>query len=422
MAAKPQSKRPEPKIPGPRPLPLHLAISSGVWMSSLGALAFLRSGSLPWRENLREQAQALVHGLESANPDAFVAAVEAEARRRLGAFAEGIRRYNSAETAERARENRFGDAADVWRQGTTRVLDYGVTDTRARRGRPVLVVPSLINRASVLDLMPDHSLLRALARAGLRPFLVDWDAPGEEERDFSLSDYIAGRLAGALDAVTELTGGPVAVVGYCMGGNLVLPVPLFAPDKVSALVLLATPWDFDAMAEVPVRMLKATRARFESLIDAEGRLPVDVLQAMFASLDPYLAVRKFTRFSTLDSGGAAARHFVALEDWLNDGVPLVGPVARECLFDWYGRNTPGRGLWRVAGDIVEPRRIKCPTLVVVPEQDTIVPPESALPLARLIPGAETAVQPAGHIGMVAGRNGPARLYPLLADWLGRNPA
>ena len=37
------------------------------------------------------------------------------------------------------------------------------------------------------------------------------------------------------------------------------------------------------------------------------------------------------------------------EDWLNDGVPLAAPVARECIGGWYGANAPARGAWRVAG-------------------------------------------------------------------------
>src|SRR3546814_5935604 len=38
---------------------------------------------------------------------------------------------------------------------------------------PVLVVPSLINRAYVLDLTAERSLLRWLAAHGLRPLLLD---------------------------------------------------------------------------------------------------------------------------------------------------------------------------------------------------------------------------------------------------------
>lgn len=405
------------RIPGPRPLPLHLAISNSVWLSSQAALPTLNNGSLPWRADCREAGTSLSRALENVNPEDFAVAVEAEARRRLGAFAEGIARYNAFPRPDGCVHGRPADAPEVWRQGTTCVYDYGGVDPAAAAGAPVLVVPSLINRANILDLLPERSLLRAMASAGLRPFLVDWDSPGESENAFSLTDYIAGRLAGALDAVANMSGGPVAVVGYCMGGNLALPLPLFAPDKVSALALLATPWDFAAMEAAPVRLLEANRPRFEAVIDAYGGLPVDVLQAMFSSLDPFLAVNKFTRFAGLDPESDEARHFVALEDWLNDGVRLTAPVARECLFDWYRRNTPGRGLWRVAGDPVLPARIACPALVVVPELDTIVPPASARPLGDALQNAETVRQRAGHIGMVAGGNGPRRLYPLLIDWL-----
>lgn len=403
--------------PGPRPLPLHLAISSNVWMTSLAALPFLNSDSPPWNPAHREAGRRLARALENASPDAFARAVEREARRRLSAFADGVTRYNAYPRGDGPAHGRAGDAPEIWRQGTTRVYDYGATHPAGAAGAPVLVVPSLINRANVLDLSPERSLLRALAASGLRPFLVDWDAPGEREHAFTLTDYIAGRLAGALDAVADASGGPVAVVGYCMGGNLALPLPLFAPDKVSALALLATPWDFDAMEAAPVRMLQADRVRFDALIDTCAGLPVDVLQAMFVGLDPFLAVTKFSRFAALDPASDEARHFVALEDWLNDGVQLVAGVARECLFDWYGRNTPGRGLWRVAGDPVRPRDVACPALVVVPEMDTIVPPASARPLGEAMARADVVGQRAGHIGMVAGRNGPRRLYPLLAEWL-----
>ena len=91
-------------------------------------------------------------------------------------------------------------------------------------------------------------------------------------------------------------------------------------------------------------------------------------------LDPLLALRKFTRFAALAEGSAAARGFVALEDWLNDGVPLALPVARECLGGWYGENAPGRGAGAVAGTAGPAGARRVPGLVVVPAQDRIVPP------------------------------------------------
>ena len=73
----------------------------------------------------------------------------------------------------------MSDPPELWREGTTRVLDYG---DPARGGVPLLVVPSLINRAYILDLSARSSLLRWLADQGFRPFLVDWGRPGIDER------------------------------------------------------------------------------------------------------------------------------------------------------------------------------------------------------------------------------------------------
>ena len=62
-----------------------------------------------------------------------------------------------------------------------------------------------------------------------------------------------------------------------------------------------------------------------------GEMPVDALQGLFASIDPMQTARKFLNFALLDPQNPKASVFVALEDWLNDGVPLAGPVAQECL-------------------------------------------------------------------------------------------
>ena len=85
------------------------------------------------------------------------------------------------------------------------------------------------------------------------------------------------------------------------------------------------------------------------------RSPVDPIQTLFWRLDPLLVERKFVRFAGLDPASRAARGFVALEDWLNDGVPLARKVARECARDWYGDNLPARGEWRVDGAPVLPQ-------------------------------------------------------------------
>ncbi len=308
------------------------------------------------------------------------------------------------------------DPPSLWQEGSTRLLDYGPPD-----GMPALVVPSLVNRAYVLDLLPDHSMLRFLAGHGVRPLLLDWGFPGDIERGFSLSDYIAGRLERALGFVVGQSGGAkVALIGYCMGGLMAVAAAERRPDWVSRLALLATPWDFWAADAHQARDLAALLPALEPALLAGGALPVDALQILFSLLDPGSVGAKYRDFGRQDQTSKRARMFVAMEDWLNDGIPLAASVARETLAGWYGANTPAAGTWRVLGLPVMPARLRMPTFVAAPGRDRIVPPESARALAGAIEGAELHVPPAGHIGMVAGSTARTVLWERLAAWLGKD--
>jgi polyhydroxyalkanoate synthase len=280
------------------------------------------------------------------------------------------------------------------------------------------VVPSLINRAYVLDLDEERSLMRFLAGEGFAAYLLDWGAPGALERGFTLSDYIAGRIGDALDAVRRREPDrPTVLLGYCMGGLLALAAAQARQRDLAGLVLMATPWDFHAEHPEQARLIGAIGASLEPMLARLGEMPVDALQSLFAGVDPFQVLRKFLAFAGLDPASDKARLFVALEDWLNDGVPLAAPVARECLQGWYGENEPARRRWRVAGAAIDPDRVTLPTLVVVPDQDRIVPPASALALAKALPQARRLMPAAGHIGMVVGGSAKPKLWHPLADWM-----
>jgi len=399
--------------PGPRPLPMHLSIAALTWLSSRGIWPLWSSASPLWRPEFRPQMQALDAALEGAEPRAFAAALDGEIRARFDRLAAGIDAYRR-HPFRRA----LAEPPVLWRDGTTRLLDYRAAPSGG--GGPVLLaVPSLINRAHILDLTADRSLLRALAAAGTQPLLVDWGAPGNLEREFSLTDYIAGRLEQALDRVLSEVGGPVVLLGYCMGGLLAVALAARRRRDLAGLVCLATPWDFHAERPSQAKLLGASLSLLEPLLRNIGELPVDVIQALFAGLDPLQVIRKFVGFAELDPSSLRARLFVAVEDWLNDGVPLAAPVARECLAGWYGANAPASGEWRVAGEAVQPSALDLPSLVVIPDQDRIVPPASAEALALALPQAEALRPAAGHIGMIVGGGAPDRLYQPLIAWLSR---
>ena len=398
---------------GPRPLPLHLGTALMTWASSESAWRLWKpaspssSQSSPIAELLKE--------ISTVDAGRFGEALKREISRRLDRLAEGVLAY---------RKHPFHRALEeppvVWREGNTRLLDFGATHraARVRKARAVLVVPSLINRWEVLDLTEQKSLLRAMAAAGLRPYLVDWGTPDEEERRFDLSAYV-GRLKHALAFVAKRARRSPAVMGYCMGGTLAVALTALKPRQVAGLALLAAPWDFHADKAGHAFLLSAGPL-LAQLANQAGELPVDILQTLFWSLDPWLAMKKFGRFLGMEQQSEHAREFVLLEDWLNEGAPLAGPTARECLIGWYGDNLPGTGNWIVDGKRIVPSKIARPALVMIPSGDRIVPPLSAAALADAKRGLKNVTRldlPLGHIGMVVSGRARELCWNPLIDWL-----
>ncbi len=302
----------------------------------------------------------------------------------------------------------------LWSDGATELRDHG-----GGMGRPVLLLPSLINGSEVLDIHPERSLLGTLRAAGLRPLLLDWGVPGVAEQTFGLEDYADLRLRPALAVARVLAGGPVPVLGYCMGGAMAAAAAAHRPDDVAALVTIGTPWNCQEgiwiarMVRELVRPDPAmARAALQAMGASFGLIPHDAVQTLFAGLDPGFALRKFARFTRME--GVEAELFVAVEDWLNRPVPLAPAVAEEVLIDWQLHNTLAAGAWEVMGGPVTPDAIACPTLSFCARHDRIAPPANAEALPGAIPGARIARPGTGHVGMIVGRRAHADVFePIL---------
>lgn len=390
----------------PRPLGFHLMTSSATWLGAAAAWPAFRAGLLPIHPDLRDEAEALRRSITKLGTEADLQAASL-AQRRIAQMLAGIEKYQ-----KHPHRRRLADPSALVTRGGCRLLDYAPES----HGPVIFAVPSLINPAFILDLDEDASLMRHLAARGFRPMLMDWGSPGAAERDFGLDEYVLDRLVPAIAAAAEAAGGPVVLLGYCMGGNLALAAALHRPDLVRGLALVATPWDFHAEGAILIRALTNLMTGSLALLPPGAPVPVDLLQIFFASIDPTLSDRKFRRFARMETDSAAAQRFVLIEDWANDGPPLARKVAEDCLRDWYGRNLPARGEWRLGQKTIAPNDLDMPVLVAVPRADRIVPPASAAAVLPLLREPRVIEGRSGHVAMMAGIGAEQSLWDPLAQW------
>ena len=304
----------------------------------------------------------------------------------------GLRRYQEASRATVTPPR----PAIAERHGAA-LRDYGGA------GPDLVVIPSLINPPTVLDL-PGKSLLRWLAGNGRRVLLLDW-GEASERKALSVAGHIEEIVLPFIEALPKAPD----LAGYCLGGTMALAAAQLAEAR--SLSLIATPWHFSGFGDAQRAELGALWTQAGGLAQQLDVLPMEVLQSAFWSLDPERTVGKYERLAEADEATVAA--FVQLEDWANDGPPLPYPAARELLEDFFAADLPGRGEWRVGGQVIDPAKLFCPVLDIVSTTDRIVPAASAAGVG------ERLELNRGHVGMVVGSKAETELWQPLAAWLSR---
>ena len=296
----------------------------------------------------------------------------------------------------------------LWEKGSVSV---GVA-TPLKAGQPtLLLVPSMVNKAYILDLMKGRSLLRWLGENGVNAALLDWGSPVVDNSLRDIDGAIDERLVPAIEFMAQQAGGPVHVLGYCMGGTLLAGAAKKAEASIRSLLFLAAPWDFHAGGQALLNRVKFWAPSAAPMITEKGHLPMDWMQTVFASLDPVYAAQKFAKFAAMDAESEESALFVAVEDWLKDGIDLPAALARQPIDEWFLCNCPGLGQW------VDAAQIPAPSLVITSRKDRLVDYETAAALQQKIPGAELLDTGAGHVGMMIGSNAIECTWKPVAAWV-----
>ncbi len=304
-----------------------------------------------------------------------------------------------------------------------RVLRYRARPAGLAYRTPLVMVPSLINRHYVLDLLPGKSLVEWLVARGHDVLCLDWGTPADEDRyrDFDDVDRAVGR---ALAVACRLSGRPRAhLLGYCLGGTLAVMHAARSAERVATLTLLAAPVSF-AEAGLLGAWTRTKSFDVDALVDACGNVPWQLMQGAFLLLRPTLALSKAVGVIDRFWDDAFLDGFFALETWGNDNVAMPGAFYRRYIDELYRGDALVAGRFLLRGRALRLADVRCPTLAVTFEHDNIVPAASAACVLDLIGAADKKRihLPGGHVGAVVSRKACQALWPELTAWWSQRDA
>lgn len=296
--------------------------------------------------------------------------------------------------------------------GRLRLLRY---QSKTTQGTPLLIVPSLIGRYYLFDLLPQRSLVRFLSERGFDVWLIDWRAPRPEDNVFGLGDQVSRYLARCVREVQRATQSEqVSLLGYSLGGVMSAAYTALSPEHVRSLTLLSTPIDFHKENLIG-EALRSPFSPVESIVKMFGEAPAWLIQSGFLGLKPELFWKDvFSLWASVD--GEPREEIVALHRWLQDGVAIPAKTFQEIVRELYQKNRLIEGGLTIEDQKISLSNISCPLLTVVAAEDHICPPAASLAIVERvkskeietikIPGAHTAAAISADI-----------LWPRLSAWL-----
>jgi pimeloyl-ACP methyl ester carboxylesterase len=234
--------------------------------------------------------------------------------------------------------------------------ELSVREIGPPEGSPVVLIHGLAGSS-----MAEWYKVAPLLAERFRILTIDHRSHGLSiaERERFEIEELADDVAGIID---QLQTGPVALIGYSMGGTIVQALAHRHPHLVSRLVLVAT------FSHHP-RLWKEARQVGTFLTRAWERATGTGTPEVRTA---YL----------LATGAVAREHAQWLWEETHRRDPDAGAEASRALLRFDSRP------WL--------SQLKVPTLVVIPEKDQLVPVGWQREMARLINHAETYEVPGGH--------------------------
>ena len=312
----------------------------------------------------------------------------------------------------------------IWTLNKAKLYRYiPVVPPEQRHKVPLLLVFALMNRPYILDLRPGHSFIEYMVTHGYDVYLLDWGAPGPEDKGLTFDDYALEYLPRAIRKIKAVSGSEqFSLLGWCIGAILTTIYAALRPgDGLKNLILLTAPLDFsDKTAGGFVRWVNDQSFDPDKIIEAFGNVPGEMIDYGAKALKPvenYIG-SYLTLWDNLDNP-RIVEAWHAMNTWVTDLIPMAGATYRQLIKELYQENRLMEGKLRIRGERVDVSRIRANLLNVIALADHISPPCQSESIMTKVSSQDQRVLKVkgGHIGMMAGSGALKYTWPHIDEWL-----
>jgi polyhydroxyalkanoate synthase len=312
----------------------------------------------------------------------------------------------------------------IWALNKAKLYRYIPTVPQEKRHRtPLLLVFALMNRPYILDLRPGHSFVEYMVNNGYDLYLLDWGAPGPEDKNLNLDDYTMDYLPRAIRKLKAVSGSDeFSLLGWCIGAILSTIYAALRPDDgLRNLILLTAPLDFSNKENITfARWIDERFFDVDKILAAFGNMPGEMIDYGAKALKPVdNYISNYVKLWDNIDDPRVVESWHAMNTWVTDNIPLAGGFFRQLVIDLYQNDRLMKGELMVRGQRVDVGRIRANLLTVIADADHITPPCQSASIVGRVSSRDKEVfhSAGGHIGIMAGSGASKHTWPHINGWL-----